>query len=86
MITYDPSERILSITKGNEIFAVTRLEGKNEYILGKYDNLQEARQAGDRIYNSSKERMLLSLIEAEFDETDHMIGNRYRLYHVWGAL
>ncbi len=65
------------------MFAVMRVEGNDRYILGKYDTLQEAMQAGNRIYNSCSERMLLSLIEAGFDEMDHIIGNRFKIYHVW---
>jgi len=34
-------------------------------------------------YQESTERMMISLIEADFDENDQIIGNKYKLYQVW---
>ena len=68
---------------GREMFALTKAAGNSRSILGKYDILSEAKAEGERIYQGSAERMMISLIEAEFDENDQIIGNKYKLYQVW---
>ena len=68
---------------GREMFALTKVAGNSRSILGKYDTLSEAKAEGERIYQGSAERMMISLIEAEFDENDQIIGNKYKLYQVW---
>ena len=67
-----------------KMFAVTRVSGNKRSILGKYDTLSEAKAEGERIYQGSTERMMISLIEADFDENDQIVGHKYKLYHVWG--
>ena len=49
---------------GREMFALTKVAGNSRSILGKYDTLSEAKAEGERIYQGSAERMMISLIEA----------------------
>ena len=67
-----------------KMFAVTKVAGNTRSILGKSDTLSEAKAEGERIYQGSIERMMISLIETDFDENDQTIGNKYKLHHVWG--
>ena len=66
------------------MFAITGIDGNTRSILGKYETLAEAREAGERIYRESARHMSISLIEAEFDGKDQIIGREYKLYHMWG--
>ena len=65
------------------MFAITKIEGNNRSILGKYETLQKAREEGERIYREFAGCMSVSLIEADFGGNDQIIGQKYKLYHMW---
>ena len=62
------------------MFAVLRVKGDNREMLGKYDDLDTAKAEAKRIFDATKERCTISVIEAEFDENDEIVGGKYKLY------
>lgn len=64
------------------MFAVIKVAGDTQTILGKFDTCSEAMAAGETIFQSTNERIMLALIEANFDENDQIIGI-YKFYHLW---
>lgn len=56
------------------VFAVTKIEENERIFFGKYKDLQEAKKEGQRIYELSAEKMIISVIEADFEENDKITG------------
>lgn len=65
-------------------YAVKLTSGNNVKILNLFDTKEEALEFGESTRKDIKASDgLLSVIRAEFDSDNSIIGGRYRLVHSW---
>ncbi len=65
-------------------FAIKLVKGDDNTILETFDTRQEALDAGPK-YRAKypREQGLISCIQANFDEEDHLVGTMYKLLDAW---
>ena len=64
------------------MFAVTKTKRDGHDTIVKFVNLNDAMLEGKRIFDAAEKGELVSVIEADFDENDQIIG-AYKLYQSW---
>ena len=63
-------------------FAIKLTKGDEYAILDVCNTKEEACAVAKEMNKATRMDGLLSVIEAEFDESDNMIGNGYKLYEI----
>lgn len=63
-------------------FAIKLTKGDEYAILDVCDTKEEACAVAKEMNKAARVDGLMSVIEAEFDESNNMIGNGYKLYEV----
>lgn len=67
-----------------EKFAIKLVKGDDSKILETFTNKQEALAAGIKYRAEyTREQGLISCIQAEFDESNNIVGNKYKLIDAW---
>lgn len=67
-----------------EKFAIKLVKDDNNTILETFEDKQDALAAGEKYrLKYTREQGLISCIQANFDDKDNIIGNRYKLIDAW---
>ena len=67
-----------------EKYAIKLVKDDNNTILETFTSKDEALAAGSRYRAKfTREQGLISCVQAEFDEEDRIVGNRYELIDTW---
>ena len=63
-------------------YLVTTLRGNDREIISRHSSLQEAMEAGEKIWNEVPKGVIVSCISGTLDEAGKLTG-RYLLYNSW---
>lgn len=65
-------------------FAITITNGDNREVVKTFYNKDDAMKFGnDFVINTPSKSGTISCISADFDDSDNIIGNKYKLHHTW---
>lgn len=65
-------------------FAITITNGDNRKVVKTFFNKDDAMKFGnDFVINTPSTNGTISCISADFDDSDNMINNQYKLHHTW---